>query len=144
MKEENLKNKANNESKPSHSGHLKMMIVCCGLPLLGLLILATVGIEVPSIKVLLLIACPVLMIAMMSMMRKKHDIPEHQSCCQTLVNKANSDHTISDEGINNQSCCSPDSKLVELQTTCCCSGGMPLDQQNEITNKTSIMNSMNS
>lgn len=84
---ENEETKASNSPEHSHTSHLKMMAICCGIPVIGLLLIAGLGINSPSFETLLFIACPVLMFGMMYNMRKKSGSHE-KSCCQSDVVKA--------------------------------------------------------
>lgn len=82
-----MKKEENNDVKENghRTGHLRLMIICCGLPLLALIVVSAVGLDASSIEILLLIACPALMITMMSMMNRKHGQREQNSCCQSLA-----------------------------------------------------------
>ena len=59
-----------------------MMAICCGLPVVGFLVIGGMGISSPSLETLLILACPIGMGYMMYMMRKKHGAQE-QSCCSS-------------------------------------------------------------
>ena len=59
-------------SNHSHKGHMKMMAICCGLPIIGFLAIAVLGISMPSLETALLLICPIGMIAMMYFMRRDH------------------------------------------------------------------------
>ena len=48
-----------------HKGHMWMMAVCCGLPIVGFLAIGVIGISLPSLETFLLLLCPVGMIVMM-------------------------------------------------------------------------------
>ena len=64
----------NNRSKKndnhSHKGHMWMMAICCGLPIIGFLAIAALGISMPSLETALLIICPIGMIGMMYFMHR--------------------------------------------------------------------------
>jgi glucan phosphoethanolaminetransferase (alkaline phosphatase superfamily) len=59
-----------NETTTSHKGHMWMMAVCCGLPIIGFLAIAALGVSLPSLETALLLICPIGMIGMMFMMNK--------------------------------------------------------------------------
>jgi hypothetical protein len=60
-------NSNKNENTASHKGHMWMMAVCCGLPIIGFIAIAVLGISMPSLETALLLICP---IGMMYMMRR--------------------------------------------------------------------------
>jgi hypothetical protein len=59
-----------NENTASHKGHMWMMAVCCGLPIIGFIVIAVLGVSMPSLETALLLICPVGMVGMMYMMRR--------------------------------------------------------------------------
>ncbi|MFT8502545.1 MAG: hypothetical protein ABF702_11525 [Lacticaseibacillus paracasei] len=67
-----------------HIGHLLMMALCCGAPLILLLVIPLLGTSLPGVKAVLLFIlpfiCPIMMIGMLPMMfmRRKHDDNHHQ------------------------------------------------------------------
>jgi len=64
-------NNSNKESSNhSHKGHMWMMAICCGLPIIGFLAIAVLGISMPSLETVLLLICPIGMIAMMYFMHR--------------------------------------------------------------------------
>jgi len=65
---ENNRNKKN--SNYSHKGHMWMMAICCGLPIIGFLAIAAIGISMPSLETALLFICPIGMIGMMYFMHR--------------------------------------------------------------------------
>jgi hypothetical protein len=69
--------KIGNNEKHGHSGHLKIMVFCCGVPIVGLLLISYFGISNALLETLLILICPIGMVAMMVMMRKKE--PENTS-----------------------------------------------------------------
>jgi hypothetical protein len=75
----------------SHTKHMWMMVLCCGLPIVGFLAIGALGISSPSLETLIAIICPIGMIGMMYMMhrdqQKKND--GGHACCQ---NEAASNH----------------------------------------------------
>ena len=75
----------------SHGKHMWMMLICCGLPIVGLLTIAAIGINVPSLETFLLLVCPVGMVGMMYMMhRDNHANGKDHSCCTTENENAKS------------------------------------------------------
>ena len=54
----------------SHGGHMWMMAVCFGVPVIGLLTIAILGINLPSLETILLLICPIGMIGMMYFMHR--------------------------------------------------------------------------
>jgi len=91
-----------NESKHNHAGHMKMMVICCGIPVVGFLAIAALGIEAPSLETLLALACPVGMGVMMYMMRKKSE-PQGQTTTET-----------SGLPFKTESCCSTETKAPKV------------------------------
>jgi hypothetical protein len=68
-------NSNKNESTASHKGHMWMMVVCCGLPIIGFIAIAVLGVSMPSLETALLLICP---IGMMYMMRRD-SCPEREN-----------------------------------------------------------------
>ena len=69
----NQKKRDTNETKSknhSHSGHMRMMAICCGVPIIGFLALAILGVSLPSLETVFLLICPIGMIGMMYMMHR--------------------------------------------------------------------------
>jgi hypothetical protein len=66
--------------------HMKMMAICCGLPLVGFLLIGILGIKAPSLETLLYLVCPIGMgYMMLTMNRNEHQ--EGESCCGTEEGK---------------------------------------------------------
>ena len=59
--------------KHSHNGHMWMMAICCGVPIVGLLTILWLGISMPSLETALYLICPIGMVAMMYMMHRRSD-----------------------------------------------------------------------
>lgn len=59
----------------SHMGHMWMMLLCCGAPVILLAVISLLGSSFPSLRTTLVgiipYLCPVMMIAMLPMMFKK-------------------------------------------------------------------------
>ena len=84
MKTKNTNTSDNKKQGHSHAGHMKMMAICCGLPILGFLAIGILGISMPSLETLLLLICPIGMIGMMYMMNRDSQGKEKgHSCCQS-------------------------------------------------------------
>lgn len=66
----------------SHMKHMWMMAVCCGLPILGFIAIGVLGITMPSLETVLLLVCPIGMVAMMYMMRRDNQ-GKAGSCCES-------------------------------------------------------------
>jgi hypothetical protein len=84
MKKENSNTGDNKKQGHSHAKHMKMMAICCGLPILGFLAIGILGISMPSLETLILLICPIGMIGMMYMMHRDNQGKEGgHSCCQS-------------------------------------------------------------
>ena len=57
--------------KHNHKGHMLHMVLCCGLPLLVLLVLALIGYKGALLSIAPFI-CPIMMLVMMPMMMRGH------------------------------------------------------------------------
>ena len=80
----NSQEKTTGQSQHSHSKHMWMMVICCGLPILGFMAVGALGINAPSFETLIFLICPIGMVLMMFSMRKQHgDQKEGHSCCHS-------------------------------------------------------------
>lgn len=72
---------SDNENKGhSQAKHMWMMAVCCGLPIIGFLVISAIGISTPSFETLFLIICPIGMIGMMYMMHRDSQQKGNAGC----------------------------------------------------------------
>ena len=70
--------------------HMWMMVICCGLPIVGFIVIGALGITSASLEKLLFWICPIGMVAMMFMMHRKDEHTEGNSCCESReTNKDN-------------------------------------------------------
>lgn len=53
-----------------HAKHLWMMVICCGIPILGFLFIGSLGFSSTSLKTMIFLACPIGMGLMMFLMSK--------------------------------------------------------------------------
>jgi hypothetical protein len=84
MKTENSNSGDNAKQGHTHAKHMKMMAICCGLPIIGFLAIGILGISMPSLETLLLLICPIGMIGMMYMMhRDSQGRQKENSCCNS-------------------------------------------------------------
>lgn len=67
--------------KHGHKGHLLHMALCCGLPLLILLVLPLIGYKGILLSIAPLI-CPIMMLVMMPMMMRGHGNSRHNNSDQ--------------------------------------------------------------
>lgn len=58
------------KTESPHSRHLWLMAICCGVPILGFLLLGSLSLNLPSLELLLILACPLGMGAMIFLMAK--------------------------------------------------------------------------
>lgn len=67
-----------------HMNHMWLMALCCGIPIIGLIAIASLGIASPSLETLILLICPIGMVGMMYMMhRDQKSGKEGGSCCSS-------------------------------------------------------------
>jgi hypothetical protein len=76
--------------------HMKIMAICCGLPLIGFLLIGILGIRVPSLEMLLYLACPIGMGYMMLTMHRKDEHAKGKSCSETDEGKLDMPQNIGD------------------------------------------------
>lgn len=93
-------NKKDNQDNRPHKGHMShiwMMVLCCGAPLLVLLLISLIGVSFPEIRAVLVLIlpfiCPVLMVGMIPMMfiknkHKEDHCDSKQNEIQSEVNKS--------------------------------------------------------
>jgi len=62
----------------SHAGHMWMMVIFCGIPIIGFLVIGLLDISTPSLEPLFLLVCSIGMIGMMVMMQRDSDRNEKQ------------------------------------------------------------------
>jgi hypothetical protein len=75
--------KENGKKKKKGFNHMWMMAICCGLPIVGFMVIGALGIRAPSLETLLFWICPIGMGAMMLMMHRKNEHTEESSCCDS-------------------------------------------------------------
>ncbi len=63
--------------------HMWMMAICCGLPIIGFMVLGVLGTRSASLETLLFWICPIGMGAMMFMMHRKNEPTGGSSCCES-------------------------------------------------------------
>jgi hypothetical protein len=84
MKTKNSNTDGNKKQSHTHAKHMKMMAICCGLPIIGFLTIGILGISMPSLETLFLLICPIGMIGMMYMMHRDSQRKEGgHSCCKS-------------------------------------------------------------
>jgi len=64
--------------------HMWMMVICCGLPIIGFIVIGALGITSASLESLLFWICPIGMGAMMFMMHRKNEHTGESSCCESV------------------------------------------------------------
>jgi len=57
----------------SHAGHMWMMAIFCGVPIIGFLAIGLSGVNVPSLEIVFFIMCAIGMVGMMVMMNRDSD-----------------------------------------------------------------------
>ena len=60
-----------------------MMVICCGLPIVGFIVIGALGITSTSLETLLFGICSIGMGAMMFMMHRKNEHTDKSSCCES-------------------------------------------------------------
>ena len=84
MKTENLKK--NGEKKKKGFNPIWIMPICCGLPILGFLVIGALGSSSSFLETLFVWACPIGMVAIM-LMHNKQAQKEGSSCCAAAEEK---------------------------------------------------------
>jgi hypothetical protein len=79
--------KENGKKKKKGFNHMWMMAICCGLPIVGFMVIGALGISSASLETLLFWICPIGMGAMMLMMHRKNEHTEGSSCCESKESK---------------------------------------------------------
>ncbi len=77
-----LNTSKNKSQGHSHAKHMWMMAICCGLPIIGFLVIGAIGISMPSLETLFLIICPIGMVGMMYMMHRDSQ-GKGNACCDS-------------------------------------------------------------
>ena len=80
MKTQTENVKKNGDRKKGFN-HMWIMAICCGLPIVGFMIIGALGTRSASLETLLFWICPIGMGAMMLMMHHKEGHKEGSSCC---------------------------------------------------------------
>ncbi len=63
--------------------HIWLMAVCCGLPIIGLMLIGVFGISSSSLETLLFLVCPIGMGIMMLKMHSSHEHAKGSPCCDS-------------------------------------------------------------
>ncbi|MBT3226187.1 MAG: hypothetical protein HN580_09825 [Deltaproteobacteria bacterium] len=79
------------KTESAHSKHLWLMAICCGVPILGFLLMGSLGFSSPSLELLFAVVCPIGMGAMMFMMAKNSG-QNNRSCRQTQSEQGKTSH----------------------------------------------------
>ena len=74
--------------------HMRMMAICCGLPIIGFMVIGALGITSASLETLLFWICPIGMGAMMFMMHRKNEHVGGKSCCDSVESTQGSPESI--------------------------------------------------
>ena len=81
--EKNTENVTEKGGMKKGFNHMWMMVICCGLPIIGFMVIGALGITSTSIETLLFWICPIGMGAMMFMMHRKNEHTGRSSCCES-------------------------------------------------------------
>jgi hypothetical protein len=117
------KTKTDKNEKHNHSGHMKMMAICCGVPIIGLLLISYFGIVNTSLETILLLICPIGMVAMMVMMRKKehgHSHDKSHSCCHTSSAEQEPDNASEESNIQDELIPQTEPSVKNMPVKSCC------------------------
>jgi hypothetical protein len=63
--------------------HMWTMVICCGLPIVGFMVIGVLEISSVSLETFLFWICPIGMGAMMLMTHHKHEHTEESPCCES-------------------------------------------------------------
>lgn len=98
MKQHNDNSSTSNQDKGvthAHQKHMWMMAACCGLPVVGFLVVGALGISSSALDTLITLICPLGMVIMMySIMRNRVGEEHGDSCCQTAENESQVSETM--------------------------------------------------
>ena len=84
----------NGEKKKRRFNHMWMMAICCGLPIIGFMVIGALGVTSASLEKLLFWICPIGMGAMMLMMHRNNEHTEESSCCESVETKQDNPENI--------------------------------------------------
>ena len=84
----------NGEKGKKGLNHMWMMAICCGLPIIGFMILGALGTRSASLESLLFWICPIGMGAMMFMMYRNNEHTEGKSCRESIEEKQDNPENI--------------------------------------------------
>ncbi len=94
MKRTSENSTGNGEKGKKGFNHMWMMAICCGLPIVGFMILGALGTRSASLETLLLGICPIGMVAMMLMMHRNNKHTAGSSCCESVEAKQDNPENI--------------------------------------------------
>ena len=81
--EKQIENAKEREGMKKGFNHMWMMVICCGLPIIGFIVIGALGITSAYLETLLFWICPIGMGAMMFMMHRKNEHTGESSCCKS-------------------------------------------------------------
>ena len=74
--------------------HMQIIAICCGLPIVGFMVIEVLGTRSLSLETLLFLACPIGMGAMMLMMHRNNKHTAGSSCCESVEAKQDNPENI--------------------------------------------------